>query len=52
MPLLRLAAGGEEMTDRYLYRLAVLLGTTPAALREQMTAADLAEWIAYMRAGQ
>ena len=38
------------MTDRYLYRLAVLLGTTPAALREQMTAADFAAWIAYMRA--
>ena len=37
------------MTDRYLYRLAVLLGTTPAVLREQMTSADFAAWIAYMR---
>ncbi len=40
------------MTDRYLYRLAVLLGTTPAALREQMTSADFAAWIAYMRAAK
>ena len=39
------------MSD-YIYRLAVLLGTTPDALREQLTAADLAFWIAFMRAAK
>lgn len=33
-----------------LYRIAAILGTTPASLRERMTAADLAQWIAYMEA--
>jgi hypothetical protein len=44
------SAGGGDVTERYLFRLAASLGTTPAALREQMTAADFAAWIAYMRA--
>jgi hypothetical protein len=36
--------------SRILCRLAAMLGTTPAALREQMTTAELSLWIAYMRA--
>jgi hypothetical protein len=35
-----------------IYRLAAMLGTTPAALREGMTAADFAEWIRYIGAEQ
>jgi len=36
------------MDGRILYRLAILLGTTPAALRLRMTAAEVRQWAAYL----
>jgi len=38
--------------NRTLFRLAVLVGSTTAALRERLTTADLAVWIAYMETGK
>jgi hypothetical protein len=36
--------------SRFVFRLATLLGTTPAALRDSLTPAELAAWAAYMEA--
>jgi hypothetical protein len=33
---------------RTLFRLAVLLGTTPAAIRLRMTSAEARQWAAYL----
>jgi hypothetical protein len=38
--------------SRFVFRLAVLLGTTPAALRDSLTTAELAAWMASMEAAK